>query len=154
MQLLSGSLAALAVLAARSGNWEDAGRMLIQASAADDSDQFLEEQLQGNYLIDSLADSVSNAHGSLSDSAVALSAALEIVDEQDAAEQLSNDLYGDDEVVDLADSDEDEDGFDGELIFDEDDDIDDSDEEDLDSVDEEDSLDVGSLSNSSSLISF
>lgn len=136
MKSLSGSLAALAMLAARDGNWEDAARMLSQAAVAPDSELFLEESLAGNYVVSAIADSVSGVLGdSMSQSVAALSAALEIVGEDDRQAALSHSLYGDEEEVttSLA-SDEDEDDVDFDL---------DDEEEDDDAI-----------SNSSSLISF
>lgn len=139
MKSLSGSLAALAILAARDGNWSDAARMLSQAAVAPDSELFLEESLSGNYVVSAIVDSVSGVLGeSLSDSVAALSAALEINDEQDQATALSNSLYGDDEEIDILDADgEDADG-----------------EDDVDFDLEEDDEDDQEISNSSSLITF
>lgn len=135
MKSLSGSLAALAMLAARDGNWEDAARMLSQAAVAPDSELFLEESLAGNYVVSAIADSVSGVLGdSMSQSVAALSAALAIEDETDRQAALSHSLYGDEEIdVSLA-STEDEDDVDFDLDEDEDDDQE--------------------ISNSSSLISF
>ncbi|QQO90287.1 hypothetical protein pEaSNUABM5_00145 [Erwinia phage pEa_SNUABM_5] len=123
MKSLSGSLAALAMLAARDGNWEDAARMLSQAAVAPDSELFLEESLAGNYVVAAIADSVScTLSGSMSESVAALSAALEIQDEQDRRAALSASLYGDDEEIDVSlSSDEDEDDIDFDLGDDEED---------------------------------
>ena len=135
MKSLSGSLAALAMLAARDGNWEDAARMLSQAAVAPDSELFLEESLAGNYVVSAIADSVSGVLGdSMAQSVAALSAALEIEDETDRQAALSHSLYGDEEINESLASSEDEDEVDFDLDEDED--------------------DEQVISNSSSLISF
>lgn len=103
MKSLSGSLAALAMLAARDGNWEDAARMLSQAAVAQDSEQFLEESLSGNYVVSAIVDSVSGVLStSMSESVAALSAALQIQGEEEEQAALSNSLYGEDDAIDLS----------------------------------------------------
>ena len=133
MKSLSSSLAALAVLAVRDGNWEDAARMLSQASVAPDSEQFLEETLSGNYVVSAIVDSVSAGSIPLSDSVAALSAALQIQGEEDEQQALSHSLYGDDEELEFSAS---------------------SDDDEIDFGDELEDEDDEAISNSSSLINF
>jgi len=123
MKSLSGSLAALAILAARDGNMEDAARMLSQAAVAPDSELFLEESLNGNYVVAAIVDSVScTLTNSMSESVAALSAALEIQGEEDRRAAISASLYGDDEEIDVSlASNEDEDDVDFDLGDDEED---------------------------------
>lgn len=122
MKTLSGSLAALAIVAARDGQWTDVARLIAQAAQVPDADSFLECQLMDNYQAQCLVDSVSNA-SSMSDSVAALSAALEL----NAEEEKSNSLYDGDEVISLN---SDEEGDDTDLDFDEEGDDEEEDEED------------------------
>lgn len=96
MKTLSGSLAALAIVAARDGQWTDVARLLAQAACAPDADDFLECELADNFQATCLVNSVSNASG-LSESVTALSAALELNAEEEQVESL----YGDDEIISL-----------------------------------------------------
>lgn len=136
MKSLSGSLAALAMLAARDGNWADAARMLSQAAVAQDSEEFLEDSLSGNYVVSAIVDSVSGAlSDSLSDSVAALSAALQIQGEEDEQSAISTALYGDEDEIDISASSS-------------------EDDDEVDFADEEDDADEEEISNSSSLIRF
>ncbi|QZE56676.1 hypothetical protein pEaSNUABM20_00140 [Erwinia phage pEa_SNUABM_20] len=112
MKTLTGSLAALAIIAAREGQWVDAARLLAQASVAPDTEDFLECELADNFEASCLVNSVSNASG-VGESVAALSAALELNAEEEVAEPLHDDevisLNSDDEVEDeLEDEQEDE----------------------------------------------
>jgi hypothetical protein len=98
MKTLSGSLAALAIVAARDGQWTDVARLIAQAACAPDTEEFLECQLQDNFEANCLVNSVSGVEN-ISESVSALSAALELNAEEE------NSLY-DDEVISL-NSDED-----------------------------------------------
>lgn len=136
MKSLSGSLAALAILAARDGNWSDAARMLSQAAVAQDSEHFLEETLSGDYVASAIVDSVSGVFSdSMSASVAALCAALEVNGEEEHRAALSNSLYGEDEEIELSNSSSEDD-----------------DEVDFDLGDDD--QDEPVISNSSSLISF
>ncbi|QZE59383.1 hypothetical protein MPK66_gp139 [Erwinia phage pEa_SNUABM_2] len=105
MKTLSGSLAALAIVAARDGQWMDASRLLAQAAVAPDTEDFLCCELSDNFEASCLVNSVSSASG-MNESVAALSAALALNAEE---EQVAS-LYGDDEIISLnSDSDEDED---------------------------------------------
>ncbi|QYW05501.1 hypothetical protein pEaSNUABM25_00145 [Erwinia phage pEa_SNUABM_25] len=101
MKTLSGSLAALAIVAARDGQWLDVARLLTQAAVAPDADQFLECELTDNFEANCLVNSVSGA-SSMADSVTALSAALALTAEEERAESLY-----DDEVVSLNTSEDD-----------------------------------------------
>ncbi|QYW03105.1 hypothetical protein pEaSNUABM14_00145 [Erwinia phage pEa_SNUABM_14] len=101
MKTLSGSLAALAIVAARDGQWLDVARLLTQAAVAPDADQFLECELTDNFEANCLVNSVSSA-SSMADSVTALSAALALTAEEERAESLY-----DDEVVSLNTSEDD-----------------------------------------------
>ncbi|QZE57348.1 hypothetical protein MPK71_gp139 [Erwinia phage pEa_SNUABM_1] len=109
MKTLSGSLAALAIVAARDGQWTDAARLLAQAAVAPDTEDFLECELADNFQASCLVNSVSSASG-MAESVAALSAALEL----NAEEEQS--LY-DDEVISLNSDEEveDEDELEDEL---------------------------------------
>ncbi|AQT28616.1 hypothetical protein YOLOSWAG_136 [Erwinia phage vB_EamM_Yoloswag] len=98
MKSLSGSLAALALLAVRDGNMKDAARLLSQSAAAPDSELFLEETLADNYVASAIVNSVSEAKPSLADSVAALSSALEI----NAEEETQQAMYGDDESLSVS----------------------------------------------------
>lgn len=117
MKTLSGSLAALAIVAARDGQWTDVARLLAQAANAPDTEDFLECQLQDNFEASCLVDSVSG-HSPLSESVSALSAALALNAEEERVASLYSDdevislncnTEEDDEIIDLGDDDEDED---------------------------------------------
>ncbi|ARW58778.1 hypothetical protein HOS33_gp138 [Erwinia phage vB_EamM_Y3] len=126
MKTLSGSLAALALIAIRDGNWADAARLAAQAACAPDSDQFLECQLTENYEAQCLVDSFSSASG-MTTAVTALSSALEL----DAEEERSESMYGDDEVDDIN---TDEESSDDDFDFGEDDEeADDENDEFIDS---------------------
>lgn len=114
MKTLSGSLAALAIVAARDGQWTDAARLLAQAAVAPDTEDFLECELTDNFQASCLVNSVSSASG-MSESVAALSAALEL----NAEEEQAGSLY-DDEVVSL-NTDEGEEDDEEEDLEDEDD---------------------------------
>lgn len=118
MKTLSGSLAALAIVAARDGQWTDVARLLAQAASAPDADTFLECQLMDNYQAQCLVDSVSS-NSSMSDSVAALSAALELNAEEERAESL----YSDDEIISLNSSEEEEDDSDLDLEADDEEDV-------------------------------
>lgn len=133
MKTLSGSLAALAIVAARDGQWLDVARLLAQAAVAPDADQFLECELSDNFEANCLVNSVSGT-SSMADSVAALSAALALNAEEEKAESLY-----DDEVVSLNTSEDEEESNSS----------DDDAEED---TDEDDADDVTVESDSSSLI--
>lgn len=122
MKTLSGSLAALAIVAARDGQWTDAARLLAQAAVAPDTEDFLECELADNFQASCLVNSVSSASG-MSESVAALSAALEL----NAEEEQS--LY-DDEVISLNSDEDVEDESEDELNDEEEDDADDAIESD------------------------
>lgn len=151
MKTLTGSLAALAIVAVREGQWHDVARLLMQAAQSPDSDEFLTCQLSDNVEAHTLVEvcaapceSVSAASPSLADSVQALSAALAT----NASDEKQRELYGDDEFHSLSDGDELEDEPD-----DEDDDLllesDELDEVEFDGDDEE-SNDDGEFESSSS----
>lgn len=151
MKTLTSSLAALAIVAVREGQWHDVARLMIQAANAPDTNDFLECTLGDNIEADALVNSSMGAgcstssENSLSKSVLALSAALEI----DADEEKRSGLY-DDEFHSLSiegddsDSDEEEDDFDfgdeedGDDLFIEDEDLSemDNDEEEAEDEDE------------------
>lgn len=137
MKTLSGSLAALAIVAARDGCWTDVARLIAQAACAPDTEDFLECELADNFQANCLINSVSNA-SSLSDSVAALSAALELNAEEERAESL----YGDDEVISL-NSDED-----GDDVID----LGDEDESENDEELDDEDISIESDSSTSSLI--
>ncbi|QZE58701.1 hypothetical protein pEaSNUABM28_00144 [Erwinia phage pEa_SNUABM_28] len=119
MKTLSGSLAALAIVAARDGQWMDASRLLAQAAVAPDTEDFLCCELTDNFEASCLVNSVSSASG-MNESVAALSAALAL----NAEEEQVAALYGDDEIISLnsdSDEEEDEDLDDEEDLEDEDD---------------------------------
>lgn len=122
MKTLSGSLAALAIVAARDGQWTDAARLLAQASVAPDTEDFLECELADNFQASCLVNSVSSASG-MNESVAALSAALEL----NAEEEQS--LY-DDEVISLNSDEDVEDESEDEFNDEEEDDADDAIESD------------------------
>lgn len=126
MKTLSGSLAALAIVAARDGQWTDVARLLAQAACAPDAEDFLECELADNFEASCLVNSVSNASG-MADSVAALSAALELNAEEEKAESLC-----DDEVISLNSDDdvEEEDELEDELEDEEEDNADDAIESD------------------------
>ncbi len=95
MKTLSGSLAALAIVAARDGQWTDVSRLLVQAAYAPDAEDFLSAELTDNFEASCLVNSVSSANN-LSESVTALSAALALNAEEEQAESLY-----DDEVISL-----------------------------------------------------
>jgi len=124
MKTLSGSLAALAIVAAREGQWTDVARLLSQAAYAPDAEDFLECELADNFQASCLVNSVSNASG-LNESVAALSAALELNAEEETAVSLC-----DDEVISLNSDSDEEDEFEDELSDEEEDDADDAIESD------------------------
>lgn len=118
MKTLSGSLAALAIVAARDGQWMDASRLLAQAAVAPDTEDFLCCELTDNFEASCLVNSVSSASG-MDESVAALSAALALNAEE---EQVAS-LYGDDEIISLnspLDEEEDEDSDEDDLEDEED----------------------------------
>ncbi len=151
MKTLTGSLAALAIVAAREGQWDDMARLLMQAVKSPDCSDFLTCQLSDNLEASTFVEmcanpceSVSSTGSSLADSVLALSAALET----NASKEKQNELYGKDEFhsVSLGDpEDEDEDDSDDDLLLDEDE----LDEVEFDGEDEE-SNDDGEFESSSS----
>ena len=96
MKTLSGSLAALALIAAREGQWTDVARLISQAASAPDAENFLECELADNFQASCLVNSVSSASG-LNESVAALSAALEL----NAEEEKHESLYEGDEIISL-----------------------------------------------------
>lgn len=138
MKNICSSLIALAIVALRNGESDDAAKLFAQASYSDGVEDLLEELMADNYEAVSLCRSVSGNRGGIKDSIQALSASL--------AFEESGDLY-DDEFITQSSSkdDEDDDGVDNDFL---DDDVTDEDEDDLDIDDEEDE----GTSTSSSLI--
>lgn len=105
MKTLTGSLAALAIVAVREGQWHDVARLLMQAAQSPDAEEFLTCQLSDNVEAHTLVEvcsapceSVSSGN-SLTDSVQALSAALAT----NASEEKQRELYGDDEFHSLSD---------------------------------------------------
>ena len=149
MKTLTGSLAALALVAVREGQWRDVARLLVQAANSPDCSEFLTCQLADNVEASTLVEvcaapceSVSAAGSSLTDSVLALSAALET----NASKEKSESLYGDDEFhsISLDDSEDPEDEEDDLLLEDSE-----LDEVEFDGDDEE-SNDDGEFESSSS----
>ncbi|MEG0373991.1 MAG: hypothetical protein RR672_00020 [Raoultibacter sp.] len=103
MKTLSGSLAALAIVAARDGQWTDVARLIAQAACAPDTEEFLECQLQDNFEANCLVNSVSGVEN-ISESVSALSAALAL----NAEEEKVAALYDGDEVISLNSTEEDD----------------------------------------------
>lgn len=104
MKTLTGSLAALAIVAVREGQWHDVARLLMQAAQSPDAEEFLTCQLSDNVEAHTLVEvcaapceSVSSSN-SLTDSVQALSAALAT----NASEEKQRELYGDDEFHSLS----------------------------------------------------
>jgi len=152
MKTLTGSLAALAIVAAREGQWDDMARLLMQAVNSPDCSDFLTCQLSDNIEASTFVEmcanpceSVSSTGSSLADSVLALSAALET----NASKEKQKELYGDDEFHSISlgePEDEDEaDDSDDDLLLDEDE----LDEVEFDGEDEE-SNDDGEFESSSS----
>lgn len=150
MKTLTGSLAALAIVAARENQWEDVARILVQAAHAPDCEDFLTCQLsdsvEANTLIEVCAnpcESVSAASSSLADSVQALSAAL-VTTTSKAKQQALYD--GDDfESLSLGDPEEEPEDEEDDLLI-EDDELDDLEFE----GDDEESNDDGEFESSSS----
>lgn len=149
MKTLTGSLAALAIVAVREGQWNDVARLLVQAANSPDCSEFLTCQLADNVEANTLVEvcanpceSVSAASSSLTDSVLALSAALET----NASKQKSNELYGDDEFHSISLDDDSEDPEDEDDLLLEDSELDDV---EFDGEDEE-SNDDGEFESSSS----
>lgn len=118
MKTLSGSLAALAIIAMREDNLLDVARLLAQASTAPDVEEFLECQLSDCYETSCLVNTVSSM-STLSESVSALNDALQL----NAEEERFESMYSGDSISQV-NTDEPED--DVEFEFDED--IDDDEE--------------------------
>ena len=100
MKTLTGSLAALAIVAVREGQWHDVARLIAQAAQSPDANEFLTCQLADNVEANTLVEvcanpceSVSAAKPSLKESVQALSAALAT----NASEEKTKSLYEGDE---------------------------------------------------------
>lgn len=149
MKTLTGSLAALAIVAVREGQWHDVARLLMQAANAPDCSEFLTCQLSDNVEASTLVEvcaapceSVSAAGSSLTDSVLALSAALET----NSAEAKSKELYGDDEFHSISLDDDSEDPEDDDDLLLEEDELEEVEFE----GDDEESNDEGEFESSSS----
>lgn len=134
MSKVCSSLAALAMIAMREGQYVDAARLLAQAAVAPDSEAFLEETLANNFVAECMVNSVSSSQDSLSESIAALSASLVTVDE----ENKQSELYGDDEFHSLSNNMDDNMEDDSDIVFDLDPSIDDEDEDEDETNEEED----------------
>lgn len=125
MKNICSSLIALAIVALRNGESNDAARLFSQAATCDGVEDLLEDLMGDNYEAVSLCRSISGNRGGIKDSIQALSSAL--------AFEESGDLY-DDEFI-AHSSDEDDVGVDNDFL--DEDDVE-EDEDDLDIDDEED----------------
>lgn len=148
MKTLSGSLAALAIVAVREGQWQDVARLLVQAAQSPDADEFLtcelSENVEAHTLVEVCANPCVSTSGSssLSDSVQALSAALAT----NASDEKQKSLYGDDDIISLSDDElEDEPDDEDDLLLE----SDELDEVDFDGNDEE-SDDDGEFASTSS----
>lgn len=95
MKTLTGSLAALAIIAVREGQWHDVARLLAQAAQSPDANEFLTCQLadniEANTFVEACAnpcESVSASTPSLKESVLALSAALATNDSNEKQKSL------------------------------------------------------------------
>lgn len=95
-QNLTCSLVALAILAIRNGDFEDASRLMGQASVSPDAENFLEDVLAHNLEARALV-SASSSEGGLQEAVKAMSSAFQKLGEDDVDEdEMISMSFGDD----------------------------------------------------------